>query len=119
MDIGINRLQGDAMQEYEVRRGHQENIEPSKLRQHMQDIFGKVEEKEGKLVSTFGALKEIAAWPGKKNILFVDTKMDPTVHDDVALQTIRAYNTFLERATGYSAKERGKRAQKKAKDGKL
>jgi hypothetical protein len=45
--------------------------------------------------------------------------MDPTVNDDVALQTIRAYNTFLERATGYSAKERGKRAQKKAKDGKL
>jgi hypothetical protein len=42
--------------------------------------------------------------------------MDPTVANDVAAQTIKAYNTFLERATGYNAKERGKRAQKKAKE---
>jgi hypothetical protein len=107
------------MQEYEVRRGHQENIEPAKLKQHMQEVFGKVEEKEGKLVSSFGALKEVAAWPGKKNTLIVDTKMDPNVQDDIAQQTIRAYNTFLEKATGYTAKERSKRAQKKAKEGKL
>lgn len=109
----------DTMQEYEVRRGHQENIEPARLKAHMQEIFGNVEEKDGKLVSSFGALKEIAAWSGKKNFVTVDTKMDPAVADDVAGQTIKAYNTFLERATGYTAKERGKRAQKKAKDGKL
>ncbi len=107
------------MQEYEVRRGHQENIEPTKLRGHMQDIFGNVAEKDGKLVSSFGALKEITAWPGKKNALMVNTVTDPTVADDVAQQTIKAYNTFLERATGFTAKERGKRAQKKAKEGKL
>jgi len=107
------------MQEYEVRRGHQENIEPAKLKAHMQELFGSVDEKDGKLISSFGALKEIVAWPGKKNILMVDTKMDPSVADDVALRTIKAYNTFLERATGFTAKERGKRAQKKAKEGKL
>lgn len=107
------------MQEYEVRRGHQDNIEPAKLKAHMQEIFGNVAEKDGKLISSFGALKEIAAWPGKKNIIVVDTKMDPTVADDVAQQTIKAYNIFLERATGFTAKERGKRAQKKAKEGKL
>ena len=107
------------MQEYEVRRGHQENIELTKLMEHMQEVFGNVQEKEGKLVSSFGALKEISAWPGKKNVLMVDTKMDLTVADDVAQQTIKAYNVFLERATGFTAKERGKRAQKKAKDGKL
>jgi hypothetical protein len=107
------------VQEYEVRRGHQENIETAKLKAHMQEIFGKVEEKDGKLVSSFGALKEISAWSGKKNTLMVDTKMDPAVADDVAQQTIKAYNTFLERATGLTAKERGKRAQKKVKAGKL
>lgn len=107
------------MQEYEVRRGHQENVELAKLRSHMQEIFGNAEEKDGKMVSSFGALKEIAAWSGKKNVLMVDTKMDPTVADEVAGQTIKAYNTFLERATGFTAKERGKRAQKKAKEGKL
>src|SRR5512136_1446136 len=100
------------MQEYEVRRGHQENIEQTKLKEHMQEIFGNVEEKDGKLVSSFGALTEITAWSSKKNILTVDTKMNPTVADDVAQQTIKAYNTFLERATGFTSKERGKRAQK-------
>jgi len=107
------------MQEYEVRRGHQENIEPAKLKALMQEIFGKAEERDGKMVSSFGALKEIAAWSSKKNILMVDTKMDPTVADDVAQQTIKAYNTFLGRATGFTSKERGKRVQKKAKEGKL
>ena len=106
------------MQEYELRRGLQDNVLPEKLKATMQEIFGNVEQREDRLVSSFGALKEIAAWGGKKS-LCVDTKMDPTVPDEVAQSTIKAYNTFLERVTGYSAKERGKRAQKKAKDGKL
>jgi hypothetical protein len=107
------------MQEYEVRRGHQEDIEPGKLKAHMQQFFGNVQEKDGRLVSSFGALKEIWAWPCKKNTLCVDTKMDPSVEDSVAQQTIRAYNSFLEAATGFTSKERGKRLQKKAKEGKL
>ncbi len=107
------------MQEYEVRRGHQEHIQPDKLRVHMQEIFGSVQERDGKLVSSYGALKEITAWPSGKNVLSVETEMDKGVTDQVAQNTIRAYNTFLEAATGYTAKERGKRAQKKAKEGKL
>ncbi len=107
------------MQEYEVRRGHQENIQPDKLKGHMQTAFGNADEKDGKVVATFGALKEIKAWPAAKNVLAVDTTMNKDVPDDVALNTIKAYNSFLEAATGYTAKERGKRAQKKAKDGKL
>jgi hypothetical protein len=106
------------MQEYEIRRGLQDNIAPEKLRASMQEIFGNVEEKDGKFVSSFGALKELTAWPSKK-ALGVDTKMDPSVPNEVAADTIKAYNIFLEKVTGYSAKERGKRAQKKAKDGKL
>ncbi len=106
------------MSEYEVRRGHQENISPEKLKAHMQDIFGNVELKDDRLVSSFGALKELRAWQGGKNVLCVETEMDAGVDDDVAQRTIKAYNTFLERATGYTAKERGKRAQKKAKAGK-
>lgn len=107
------------MQEYEVRRGHQENVEPGKLRAIMQEIFGNVQEQDGKLLSSFGALKELRAWPCNKNVLCVDTTMDPSVADDVAQQTIRAYNAFLERATGFTSKERSKRLQKKAKEGKL
>jgi len=107
------------MQEYEVRKGNEENIEPAKLKAHMQELFGNVQERDGKLSSSFGALKEIAAWAGKKNVLVVDTKMDLNVANEVAQQTIKAYNAFLEKATGFTSKERGKRLQKKAKDGKL
>lgn len=106
------------MSEYEVRRGHQDNISPEKLKAHMQDVFGSVETKGDRLVSSYGALKELRAWQGAKNLLCVETEMDPSVDDEVAQRTIKAYNTFLERATGYTAKERGKRAQKKAKQGK-
>ena len=106
------------MSEYEVRRGHQENISPEKLKAHMQDVFGNAEQRDDRLVASFGALKQLSAWQGGKNILCVETEMDPSVDDETALKTIKAYNTFLERATGYTAKERGKRAQKKAKQGK-
>jgi hypothetical protein len=106
------------MQQYEIKRGLQENMQLDKLKGFMQDVFGKVEEKDGKLVSSFGALKELKVWSeGKK--LCVDTTMDTGVGNDVAGQTIKAYNTFLERATGLTAKERGKKAQKAAKAGKL
>lgn len=106
------------MQEYEIRRGLSENIAPERLKATMQEIFGEVEEKEGKFVSTYGALRPLMAWPEKK-ALCVETTMARDVNDDEASRTIKAYNTFLERVTGYTAKERGKRAQKKAKDGKL
>ena len=106
------------MQEYEVKRGLGDNITPPKLKESLQEIFGNADERDGKLVAKFGALKELRAWPCGKN-LCVETDMDPTVANDVAQSTIKAYNIFLEKVTGYNAKERGKRAQKKAKEGKL
>ena len=109
----------ETITEYEVRRGHQENIQPEKLKAHMQQIFGNVEEKEGKFQSTYGALKPLVVWPCGKNAICVETKMDPGVTDDVAQSTVKAYNTFLETATGFNSKERSKRLQKKAKEGKL
>jgi hypothetical protein len=106
------------MSEYEVRKGFTENLQPEKLKAIMREAFGNAEERDGAFVATFGALKEVRIVPGKK-AMAVETKMDPSVSDEVAGQTIKAYNVFLEKATGYNAKERGKRAQKKAKEGKL
>lgn len=103
------------MNEFEVRRGHQGNIAPEKLKEHMQKIFGNAEQKGEQLVSSYGALKELRVWQSGKNLLSVDTEMDSSVPEDVAMKTIKAYNTFLETATGFTTKERGKRTQKKAK----
>lgn len=106
------------MQEYGLKRGLQDNLQPENLKKAMQETFGNATERDGKLVCSYGALKQLVVWPGKKT-LFVDTQMDPSVPNDVAASTIKAYNSFLERVTGLTAKERGKKAQKKAKDGKL
>ena len=38
---------------------------------------------------------------------------------DIAQDTIRRYNKFLEAVTGFNSKQRGKRLQQKAKKGKL
>src|SRR5438128_6539013 len=61
-------------------------------------------------------LEKMVVWTdGKK--LFVDTTMKSGVPDHVATDTIKAYNAFLERATGLTAKERGKRAKEAAQKG--
>jgi hypothetical protein len=107
------------MQDYEIRRGHQKELEGGKLRSMMQQTFGNVAEEGGLLVSSFGALSRLAVgWDGK-DILKVDTVMDTNVAPEVAQSTVKAYYGFLEKATGFSSKERSKRLQKKAKEGKL
>src|SRR5947209_7049156 len=78
--------------------------------------FGDVGTDGAKVIVSHGALEKMVVWTdGKK--LFVDTTMKSGVPDHVATDTIKAYNAFLERATGLTAKERGKRAQQAAKKG--
>ena len=104
------------MQTYDFRRGHFKNIEGGKLKALVTEIFEKAEERDGKLWTSFGAISSLSVWTDGKS-LFVDSQMDPAVADDVAIRTRKAWNTFLERATGYDASERSKRVQKKAKEG--
>ncbi|MFO7619025.1 MAG: DUF5611 family protein [Thermoplasmata archaeon] len=100
------------MNEYDIKRGHFENIDGDKLETLMKDIFGSVKKEGDKLVSGFGAMESIAAWIAGKTTLCVETKMNTKVDDKTASDTIRMYNQFLERATGFTAKERRKRAAK-------
>lgn len=101
------------MNEYDIKRGHLEKVEGDKLETLMKDTFGSVKKKDGKLISSFGALEYITADLQGKKTLIVETKMNTDVDDKTATETIRMYNLFLERATGLSAKERRKRTSKK------
>ena len=49
-----------------------------------------------------------------KTHLRVDSTMNPKVAAEEAQKTMRAWNTFLELATGYDSKDRAKRAKKEA-----
>lgn len=100
------------MNEYDVKRGHFEKIDGSKLEILMKDLFGNVKKDGQKLKSSFGAMENITVWNDGKKSLFVETKMNTNVDDKTAADTIRLYNQFLERSTGFTAKERRKRASK-------
>ena len=101
------------MNEYDIKRGHYEKIEGDNLEILMKEIFESVKKKDGKLVTSFGALDNLIAWPDGKKTLCVETKMNTDVDDKTATETIRKYNQFLERATGFTAKDRRKKANKK------
>ena len=106
------------MNDYDIKRGHFRNID-GKIGDIMQEIFGKVEKVEDSFVSSFGALVKVTARTPDKTVLQVDTIMNKDVPEDVAMNTVRKYNEFLLRCTGFNAKQRTKRLKDKAKKGKL
>jgi hypothetical protein len=101
------------MREYILKRGHFKNIQGQKLVDIVEESFGNANQMEEKITASYGALVKISVWTDGKS-LFVDTDMNKDVADDVARDTIAAYNKFLEKATGMSAKERAKKAKKAA-----
>ena len=107
------------MQTFDIKRGHFKNLENNGLENIMRETLGDVQKEGDKYVANFGAMKPITVWLQNKKELCIDIVTDKEVSDDVALQTIRAKNEFLKMATGFSSKERSKRLQKKAKEGKL
>ncbi len=104
------------MRSYELRRGQGKKIEGDQLRAVAQEAFGSATTEGDRVVASFGAIEKLTAWTDGKQ-LFVDLLMKPGVPDEVATDTIARNNRFLEAATGYTAKERGKRAQDAAKKG--
>ncbi|UCE73346.1 MAG: DUF5611 family protein [Methanomassiliicoccales archaeon] len=107
------------MQVYDIKRGHYKTIEGTGLEKIMTDIFGEVEREGEKYKANYGAMSPITVWLKSKKELCVDIITETGVSDDIAMKTIKAKNEFLIKATGFSSKERSKRLQKKAKEGKL
>lgn len=106
------------MRAYELRRGHGKNLEGDKLRAIAAEAFGSATIEGDKVATSYGAIERLTAWTDGKQ-LYVEMTMKPGVPDETATDTISRNNRFLEAATGYSAKERSKRAQKAAKEGQL
>jgi hypothetical protein len=107
------------MQTFDIKRGHFKNLEDNGLENIMKETLGDVQKEGDKYMANCGAMKPITVWLQSKKELCVDIQTDKDVSDEVAMQTIKAKNEFLRMATGFSSKERGKRMQKKVKEGKL
>ncbi len=105
----------------DIKRGHWRVVDGDGLKNLMEDFFDtpvSVEDDGWHLVE-YGALKPLKVKMNSKSELEVITISDPDVANDVASESIRRYNKFLEAATGFNTKQRSKRLQKKAKEGKM
>jgi len=104
------------MREYDLRRGVGKTLEGDGLRKLAAETFPEASTDGDKVLVSFGAIERMVAWTDGKR-LFVDTVMKTGVPDHLATETIKAFNSFLQKATGYTAKERSKKAQEAAKKG--
>lgn len=108
------------MKQFDIKKGWYSKIEGEALSALMKDVFGNVKAEGDAYVSSFGVMDRIVAKAVSKTILEVDTvNKSGTFADDEILSSKRALNRFLEEATGFDAKTRMKREQKKAKEGKI
>jgi len=105
--------------EYDIRKGHYPKIEGDGLKDVMGMTFGNVKVEGDKLVSSYGAITKVEVKVLSKTALDVVSESDKNAPLDVQGETLRRWNVFLEQATGFTSKERSKRLQKKAKEGKL
>ncbi|MBR1368680.1 hypothetical protein RJ53_03825 [Methanocalculus chunghsingensis] len=102
------------MQEYPVKRGQTKDLE-ERLIKGFVDIFGvEAEEKDGHYSIAYGAIKRLEVWPGEKGkTVFVDTESDINASDDLILDSNKKFRVYLDLITGFSTKERVKRAKPK------
>ena len=99
-----------AMQEYTLKRGYKLDLE--RIHDCLAESFPAEIKKNGdKLVMSYGIFKTLTVWIQNKKMA-VDTESDTTVKDDeTILETNKRYRDFLYKATGYTAKERLKKAK--------
>lgn len=104
------------MSNYPVRPSHRANLSLDRLEPLCRARFDTVERGADTLTASFGAIRALTVRPEGRGLV-VETTMNPQVPEEVARETIRRYNLFLEEATGYTSKERSKKLQKAAKSG--
>jgi hypothetical protein len=101
------------MQEYQVKRTSLKSL-PVAMVDQLKECFGaEVSEKDGHYQIRYGALKrmEVALGPGAKTLV-VDTESDTGASDETIIDTNRRFRIYLEKVTGFTAKERLKKAKK-------
>ena len=99
------------MQAYKLKRGYSPDI--ARMKDLLAECFGtEITETDGRLTTSYGILSEVTVWIDAKKMC-VDTVSDPADKtDDEILDANKRFRTFLDKATGYSSKERVKNAKK-------
>ncbi len=105
------------MQEYPIKRGLTKDLE-SRVVFELKNCFGAEPEKtlKGYRIAS-GALKrlDVSVGSGGKSVI-IDTESDLNARDEAILDTNRRFRKFLDAITGFSTKERVKRAKSTAEE---
>jgi len=101
--------------DYSFKRGFKPDLE--RISKALEEEFPtEIKQEEGKLLLSYGALKSICvSITGKK--LTVTTESAIGAGDAQAMDTNKRFRNFLEKATGYTAKQRLQMAKKDANKG--
>ncbi len=102
------------MQEYQIKRGYTKQFTDSMV-QGLRDQFGvePVVSTDGHYTISYGALLRLEVWTGEGGkTLVVDTDADTNADDETIIDTNRRFRNYLQQVTGYTAKERAKKAKK-------
>jgi len=100
------------MQEYPIKRGLTKDLD-TRAAAELKNHFGREPEKTamGYRIA-FGALKRLDVNPGPDGkTVIIDTESDLTAADDAIIDTNKRFRKFLDAITGFSTKERVKRAK--------
>ena len=104
------------MQDLDVKRGHWKKVD---LDEVFQEYFGSYEKKDGPDGTWYSAagpaMKAFRLCLVDKSTIRLDIEEDRSASMDDASQAIRLKNKLLEHVTGFTAKQRAKRAQDAAK----
>lgn len=101
--------------DYPFKRGFKPDID--RIRGVLEEAFPcEVRYESGRLLLGYGALKSICVWIEEKR-LNVTTESAPGASDELILETNKRYRRFLEKATGYTAKQRLQMAKKEVSQG--
>ena len=100
------------MQEYPIKRGLTKDLE-ARAGAELKNCFGAEPEQtdKGYRIRSW-ALKrlDVVIGPGSRSVI-IDTESDLTAPDDVIMDTNKRFRKFLDAVTGFSTKERVKRAK--------
>ncbi|MGA1866513.1 MAG: DUF5611 family protein [Thermoplasmatota archaeon] len=106
------------MEKLDIRKGYYRNVEGDNLFELMKEVFGNCEHDGEWYRSEYGAMKPIKIKVLSKSELAMEINT-VDIPEDQVLDTMRKRNFFLEKATGFTSKERLKRLKDKAKKGDL
>ncbi len=100
---------------YPLKRGF--SPDPQRIESLLRECFGVApRSEEGRFVLQFGSFARLAVWLDGK-ALTVESQPAPGTPKEAIQETIRRFNDFLLKATGFTSKERTKKLGKEADPG--